>query len=91
MGKTDSSGHYEIFYVGHIKGSMLGRCRVSITKQIPDPKYRLTAKEQKMLEAGEFSIPFVELVPKQYWGASSALAAEVSDTENVFNFDLVSK
>jgi len=91
MGKTDTAGRYELYYTGEIKGGMLGPCRVSISKQAPDPKYRPSEKERRESEGGASNIPYIEFVPSRYHGTKSELKAEVSDTQNVFNFDLRSQ
>ena len=87
---TDQAGWYELSYAGRVKGAMPGRNRVTISKPVPDDPANLTQEERALLEAGEFSLPFVELLPDRYRGKTSELTADVEPGRNTHDFDLTS-
>jgi hypothetical protein len=90
---TDQAGRYELHYAGRVTGAMLGTHRVTISQVVPDEKMKasLSAEDRGLLDAGEFSLPFVESLPSRYRGLNSELSAEVKPQRNVFDFNLTSK
>ena len=92
VGRTDASGKYVLTAMqgGEFgKGTMLGKYKVSITKDKPERE--LTAQELKKAdETGVMPvIPIISIVPKKYTDSSSSdLTAEVVRGRNTFNFAL---
>lgn len=78
-GKTDSSGNYELIYVGETKGAKIGSNKVSVTT--PQPEASEEGEETKKTE---------EKIPSEY-NTKTMLTADVKAGENVFDFDLKSK
>ena len=78
-GKTDSSGNYELVYVGDEKGAKIGAHKVSIT-----------TPQQDTPEEGESTKKAKEKIPAEY-NAKTTLTADVKAGDNVFDFELKSK
>jgi len=78
-GRTDSSGKYELIYVGETKGAKIGSNKVSIT-----------TPQQESPEEGEETKKPKEKIPAQY-NSKTTLTADVKAGENVFDFELKSK
>ena len=72
---TDSSGKYELTYVGDTKGAKLGPHKVSITTVQEDSGEEGAATEAK------------EPIPAKY-NVATTLTAEVKDGPNTFDFKL---
>ena len=87
-GQTDSSGRYQLYYTGRIKGAMLGKHRVSISRQVPDQQHVLTEDEQELREQGHYQGPQIESLPPCYHGSTSELTAEVTAGRNTVDFAL---
>ncbi|NBP88422.1 MAG: carboxypeptidase regulatory-like domain-containing protein [Planctomycetia bacterium] len=90
VGTTDSAGRYRLKFTGTVSGAVLGMHHVSVSKQAPDPDFKITKEEQEMLENGDFLIPTVDVVPGRYQGRASELTAEVKSGRNSFDFALTS-
>jgi len=93
-GTTDAAGKYTLRYTGEIDGAMIGSHVVSIVKEISDPRFKApsrSANGEGDLEPGVPDAPLVNMVPNKYRGRESALSANVTDDQNVFDFDLTSK
>lgn len=75
LGKTDEQGHYELRYTSQQQGALLGIHKVQVVNIDGLP---------------EPGIPQARKVPKQY-DVESELIAEVTPSDNVFNFELTSK
>lgn len=89
-GQTDSSGRYELYYTGRIKGAMLGKHRVSISRPVPDQRHVFTEDERELREQGHYQGPLIESLPSCYHGVTSELTAEVVAGRNTVDFALSS-
>ncbi|WP_146115540.1 MULTISPECIES: DUF4198 domain-containing protein [Pirellulaceae] len=75
LGKTDEQGRYELRYTSQQQGALIGIHKVQVVNIDGLP---------------EPGMPKAQKVPKQY-DVQSELTAEVTPSENIFNFELTSK
>lgn len=78
-GKTDSSGNYELSYVGDEKGAKIGSHKV-----------RITTPQEEAPEEGEATKKTEEKIPAEY-NTKTTLTADVKAGDNVFDFELKGK
>ncbi len=89
-GKTDAAGRYELYYTGRIKGAILGRHRVSISRPIAQEKRADMERGPDAQAAAIYDVSYVDVVPERYRGIESELSAEVEAGRNVIDFELTS-
>jgi hypothetical protein len=77
IGRTDSEGRYELYYMPDTQGGVIGPNQVMVTTRQDG-------------EDGDPASNIPERIPAQY-NAQTTLSADVVKGRNEFNFDLTSK